>query len=355
MTIPHNPHAVVEIERSGMSGGEALVRYDSWEAKQLIKEVNIELATNQSSEARITFFDPKFRIIDAFSGVTAKAVGKFYIGYGLNLGQPAFKGVLAQIERDETDTTLVFFDMAYVMKLIKKAGYKNKKDDVAIMKGLVERNEIPSGMKLKFEGPDGKLDLEPNNAMMQDQMTDWDWLMERARDAGLVVYVRQDTVFAKKPAKTGTPVMTIKNGKDFTLTKGWGLTYRTPENLDGRPKTVTHRRRGRNGKFLKGTSDEATRGREETVVKRDMASPTGKKLTRRAQAQKDLEKEYAFEGRIEKMLPPDGTRLDVRNTIKLEGVGKLLGGKYLCRTVNYRFAPGQMSMDAEIYRDVEDK
>jgi hypothetical protein len=354
MTVPRDPHAIIEIERSGMADGQSLVTYDTWETKRLIKQVTVELVTNQSSEARVTFFDPNFRVIDAFSDVTAKTVVKIYLGFGQSLGEPVFKGVLAQLERGEAETTMIIFDMAFVMKLEKRAGYKNKKDDVAIMKGLVERNKTPAGMPLKFDGP-GKLDLEPHNAMMQDQLSDWDWLMERAQDAGLLVYVRQDTVFARKPAKTGTVAMTLKNRKDFTLLSGWDLTYRTPENLDGRPKVVTHRRRGRNGKFLKGRSDEATRGREDTVIKRDMQRPTGKKLSKRAQAQKDLDKEYAFEGRIENIMPTDGTRLDVRNTIKLEGVGKLLGGKYVCRSVRYRFAPGGMSMDLEIYRDIDEK
>lgn len=356
MTIRRDPHAIIKIERPGLADGQSQAAYDTWETKRLIKEVNVELATNQSSEARITFFDPHFRIIDAFSDATAKAIVKVYLGFGQDLGEPVFKGILAQIERGDSDTTMIVFDMAYIMKLVKRSGYKNKKDDLAIIKGLVERNNTPGGLPLKFEGPSEKLDLEPHQAMTQDQMSDWDWLVERARDAGLVFYVREDTVFVKKPAKTAAkPVMTLINRKDFSMISGWDFTYRTPENEDGKPKVIKHQRRGRNGRFIRGTSDEGKAGRDHTVIKRDMANPSKSKLTKRAKAQKDLEKEYAFEGRISTLMPNNGARPDVRNTVEIQEVGKLFSGKYLARTVSYKFGPGQLNLDMELYRDMEAK
>lgn len=353
MIFPDDPRLILRIERPELSGGESLVTYDTTVTTQLIKNASIELATNQSSEGRITFFDPKFRVIDAFSSATAKAVGTFYLGYGDDLGEPVFKGVLAQIERGETDSTFIFYDMAYVMKLIKKAGYKNKTDDVAIINGLVGRNNSVLGKPLQFEGPDEDLKLEKHNTATQDFQSDWDWMMERARDAGLVIYVRQDTVFAKKPAKTGRPVMTIRNRVDFELQRDWDFVYRTPESLDGKPKVVKHRRRGRDGKFLKGTSTESGNGREEVTGKRDIAQPTQKKLSKRAQAQKDLDKEYAFEGRLTMAMPSNGVRLDYRNTVEVKGVGKLFSAKYVCRTVRYDFAPGRLNVGLEMYRDID--
>lgn len=354
MTLPNNPHAIVRIERSGMTDGQALVTYDTYVTKQLIKEISVDLATNQSSEARVTFFDPKFRVIDAFSNATAKAVATIYLGYGDDLGEPIFKGILAQIERGETDSTFVFFDVAYVMKLIKKSGYKNKKDDVGVIRDLVQRNTTPGGLKLQFEGPGESLGLEPHNVTTSDQMSDWDWMMERARAAGLVVYVRQDRVFVKKPARVSTPVLTIRNRVDFKLGRNWDFVYRTPENLDGRPKVVSHRRRGKDGKFLKGSSSESTSGRDETIIKKDQSLPSKSKLTKRARAQKELDREHAFEGRLSIPMPSNGVRLDYRSTVDIQGIGKLFSNKYICRTVNYRFGAGELAAELDLYRDIEE-
>ncbi len=64
--LPRNPHAIIEIDRPGAGGG--LLRWDSWEMKRRFKNVRVELVTNETSEARFELFDPKFRILDSFSG-----------------------------------------------------------------------------------------------------------------------------------------------------------------------------------------------------------------------------------------------------------------------------------------------
>ena len=206
---------------------------------------------------------------------------------------------------------------------------------------------------MKFEGPEKPLKLEPHRAMMQDEQTDWEHAMERARDSGLVLFVRQDTLFAKYPAKIGTPALTLTNKKDFILQSGWDFIYRTPENQDGRPRKVTVRGRGKAGKRLEGQSDVAQRGTENVILKRDVSGKATKsKLTKRAQAQKELDREHAFEGRVEIVFPLGGERLDVRNTIEVLEVGKLFSGKYIADTVSYEFAPGRLGLNLDLYRDI---
>lgn len=347
-SLPTNPHAIIEISRPGFTDGQGLVIWDSWQQTGLFKEVSVELPTNQSAEARWTFFDPKFRLINSFcdaNGIPMTTI-RVFIGYGAELGEPIFKGVLAQIERGDDSTSFIAFDMGFKMKLVKKAGYKNKKDDLAILKDLATRNG------LKFEGPDRPLKLEPHKAMMQDEQTDWEHAMERARDSGLVLFVRQDTLFAKYPAKTGDAVLRLENRKDFVMQNGFDFIYRTPENLDGRPRKVVVRRRGKGGKRVEGASDTAARGQENVILRRDGSGKNKAHLTKRAQAQKELEREHAFEGHLSCVLPPDGTQLDVRNTISVEGISKLFSGKYICDTVAYKFAPGILNLDLNLYRDI---
>lgn len=343
MSLPNNPHAIVEID--GANG----LRWDSWQHQRLFEKVEVELVTNQSSEARWTVFDPEFRLIDSYTGTNGipMLTVRVYLGYGKNLGEPVFKGLLAQVERGESSTTFVAFDMGFKMKLIKKAGYKNKKDDLAILKALAERNG------LKFEGPENPKALEPHQAIMQDEMTDWEWAMERASDAGLILFVREDTLFAKYPAKTGTPILTLKNRKDFVLQSDWDFIYRTPENQDGRPRVIKRRGRGKAGRRIEGQSDVGQRGRENVILKRDVPGKASKsKLSRRAQAQKELEREHAFEGRVRIAYPPNLERLDVRNTVGIENIGKLFSGKYLCDAVSYQFGAGILEVDLELYRDI---
>lgn len=348
--LQSNPHAIIEVERPGFADGQSLVIYDSFQHPELFQQVSVELVTNETSEARWKFFDPNFRLIDAYaspSGVQQATI-RVYLGYGQELGEPIFKGLLAQVEREASATTFIAFDMGFKMKLVKKASYKNKKNDLSILRELAKRNT------LNFEGPEKPLNLEPHQVMMQDEQTDWEQAMERARAAGLVLFVRQDTLFAKYPAKVGMPILTLQNKKDFILQSGWDFIYRTPENQDGRPRRVKVRGRGKGGKRIEGQSDVSNRGRESIILKRDLSGKTNKsKLSRRAQAQKELEREHSFEGQIEIVFPPEGERLDARNTVELQHVGKLFSGKYICDGVSYQFEPGKLSVNLDLYRDAE--
>lgn len=347
--LPKNPHAIIQMDSPGFSDGQGNVVWDSWDAPRLFESVNVELPTNESAEARWTFFDPKFRLIDAYSGADAVplSVVKVYLGYGQDLGEPIFKGLLAQVERGDSSTTFIAFDMGLKMKLIKKAGYHNKKDDLGILKGLAARNG------LEFEGPEKPLKLEPHKAMTQDEQTDWEHALERAQDAGLVIFVRQDTLFAKYPAKVGPPSLVLENRKDFVLLRNWDFQFRTPEHQDGRPRVIERRGRGKGGKRLSGKSKDSNRGRENVVLKRDVPGKASKsKLSKRAQAQKELEREHAFSAHLETAFPLNGERLDVRNTIEINGIGKLFSGKYICDSVGYEFAPGKLGLNFELYRDI---
>jgi hypothetical protein len=347
---PPNPHAIVEID-----GGNGAVQYDSWEHKRLFENVEIQLVTNETSQATWSFFDPKYRVIDAFAAASPVPLSpvRVFMGYGADLGQPLFKGLLGMVERDQKMTKFTAYDMGFKMKLEKKAGYKSKADDIAIIKALAERNG------LKFEGPENPLKLEPHKSMMQDEQTDWEHVLERAKDAGLVIFVRQDTLFAKYPAKVTRPVLTLHNSSsgaqpDTIFKRGWNFEFHTPESRDGKAKVVKHRGRGKGGKQLEGQSDVANRGHETLVLKRDAPGEhTKQKLSRRAQAQKDLEREHSFQGHVEVLFPTDGERLDVRNTVMVAGIGKLFSGKYISDRVTYSFGPGKLDLDLEVYRDID--
>jgi hypothetical protein len=360
MRPPATPRAVVDIQRPGLTGGQDKVRYDSWNEKGLFKSVEIELSMDESSQAKMTFYDPENRVIDAFSGYTEKAVMKVYLGYGQELGEPVFKGVLACIDRRKGETSFTCYDMAFVMKLLKKTGYKNKKDDIAIIRELVTRNKTPNGNALRFSPPEPKK-LEPHSTMTQDEQTDWEHVMERAKQAGLHIYCRHDTVFARYPSDTGIRVLTV-TPKDDDLLDGWEFTYHALTDRDSRPATVAHRRRGQAGKRVEGTAKgkaeigHITAAQEYTHlnIKHDHAQPSKSKLTARAQAQRELEREHAFQWSFEKIYPADGIRPDALDMVTAKGFDKLSSGDYFVESTRFKFAPGQLSLGIDGYRDAKE-
>src|ERR1700742_2130315 len=112
MPAPHNPHAIVEIEGD---------RYDSWRDQQLFKQVTVELASNMASEGLVRFFDPRFRIIDKYTGDDGvpELEMKFYMGFGQALAPPVFQGLLEVTERGDSDTTFIAYDKGYKMRRVK--------------------------------------------------------------------------------------------------------------------------------------------------------------------------------------------------------------------------------------------
>jgi phage protein D len=336
-----NPHAVVEIDG---------VKFDSWDDARPIIRVRTELVTEHASEGSVELVDTDFAVLDSYSladGVK-RSVVRVWFGYGESVGEPVFKGMLARIDRGDETTTLVAYDMGYKMRLEKRAQY-NKGTDLDILKKLAERNG------LTFEGPDKGFKAETHKSRMQDQQTDWQHACQLARDAGLVLFVREDTLFAKEPAKTGTPVVKFTRGGDFATMRGINLGYKLPENKGGRPRRAEHRTHGKHGKAVKGVSDESKRGHVHVEMKRDVGAKTLTGAQRRAAAIKAQEREHAFTCRVRARLDTSRDRRpDVRETAELSGVGKLFGGLYLIDQVTHELSARGLHTDYQLYRDVKE-
>ncbi|HEV7842275.1 MAG TPA: hypothetical protein VGO69_01190, partial [Pyrinomonadaceae bacterium] len=312
--------------------------WDSWKHPRLFNRVSVELSTNEASEASWRVFDPEFRLIDKYSladGVPLVVI-RVWLGHGQNLGEPVFKGLLARVERGENTTTFRAYDVSFAMRLEQRPDY-HKGDDLAIIKKLVERNYYTDSqgrkVNLRFVGPAHPLRLEPHDAMTQDEQTDWEHASERAHDAGLVLFTRGDTVFAAYPAKVGTSKLTLSYRHDLILLRDFDLAFKVPENREGRPRQVEVHGRGRGGKRLTGKSDESRRGTRQLSLKRDLPKHSQRAASARAQAQKELEREHAFTASVRSLMPASNLRADVRDTIRLENVGKLFSGLYLCDSV----------------------
>jgi phage protein D len=338
MPAPDNPHAIIEI------GGD---RYDSWRDKQLFRQVTVELASNMASEGLFRFFDPRFRIIDKYTGDdgVAEMEVKFYMGFGLDLGPPVFTGLLEVTERGDSDTTFIAYDKGYKMRRVKDSEYHRGLHDVQIITKLATRNG------LKVVGPDDLSELEPHPSMIQDSQNDWEHSMERAREAGYVLYVRGDTLFIKEPAKVGAPVLTLRNRKDFWLLHNWDFKYKLPENNQGRHKHVEWRSRNHGGKRLTGNSSTHKRGHQLRESRHDISEHSKPTANRRARAAKELQREHAFVLDVRSIPPLPSTRPDVRDTIALEGVGLLFSGPYLCDKVVHDLTGGGFGTQYSLYRD----
>ncbi|MDQ4119871.1 MAG: hypothetical protein M3209_00205 [Acidobacteriota bacterium] len=338
--LPANPRCIVVIDGH---------RFDSFDPETIVERfesVSVELSTDRSSMAKWKVFDPDFRISDKFAYIAGGGLPSvaIYLGYGNTLGKPIFEGVVTKINRTDTATGFVAYDNGFKMKRVKIGDYFYKKDDKDIIGILAARNG------LGFSPPDAK-GLEKYRVMTQDQKNDWEMTLERAREMGWVVYVRGNTLFARYPARVTVPIATFINRKDFRLKHGFEFEFRVPESQEGKRK-VNRVGRGKGGKRLVGESDISARGKENVNLKRDTPGKhTKTKLEIRAQAQKDLEREHAFEAHLSAVVAPYGARIDVRDSIRIMEVGKLFSGVYICDGVRYNFRPGTMELDLDLYRD----
>lgn len=338
--ITEGAHTVIEVN------GES---FDSWKNKSLFAGVEVELTTDEASQAVWRVFDPDFAFLDKYiSGDGIAVLGaRVWLGFGRDLGEPVFKGLLARVERSGAITTFRFYDMGFRLRQVQKTEYHKGLDDVQIIEKLARRNG------LLFDGPQPPIKLDKHKSLMQDGQSDWDFAKERADEVGVVMFIRGDTLFVREAAKTGTPILTLAYKKDFILLNDFSLSFKVPENIAGRQKQVEHRGRGRGGHRLKGTSNVSARGTQQVEIKQDLAVKSKRHADRRAEAKKELQREHAFTLSVRMLSSFDDKRPDVRETVAITDLGKLFSGKYLCARVAHEYRPGELSTALDLYRDIQ--
>jgi phage protein D len=359
---PDNPHAAIELtvykhDEHGKyardkHGDKIILRqqvWDSWRHPRLFKQVTVQLTTGMASEAAFRVFDSTGKFVDSLLGI--KEVLPFemrcWMGFGQGLGEPVFKGMLARIEKSETDITLRAYDMGYKMRQMEHAGY-HKGDDLKILKKLAERSE------LKFEGPDREFRIGHHRSYMQAGQTDWDLASERAREIGLVLYVRGDTLFAKEPAIVKRkPLIVLTYRKDALLLRPFDLSYKLPENKRGRPSVVEVRGRGHGGKSLVGKSRKHKRGTGNVFLQKDIANHTQSYADRVAHAKKQLQREHSFSCTVRTIPQLPSVRADVGDTVELREFGSLFSGLYLCDKVTHDLVAAGFTTEYDLYADIE--
>ncbi len=340
--LPASAHAIIELDGAR--------RFDNWTQPNAIARVTIDLTTDQASESTIEFFDPDFELLDSLCTEQGlqKTVVRVFLSYGADMGKPLFKGMVARIERGSSKTTIRCYDMGQEMRRVQRTEYHHKLDALGIIRKLATRNG------LKFSPPPESLTFDKARAVTQDEQTDWDHARETARDNGLVLFVREDTLFARLPARVGQSKLALAYRKpaNFRLLHDFSLSFKVPENVLGRPRQLTVRTRGRAGRRAEGSSSKGERGTEQVWIKRDLATPNKASAIRRAEARRELEREHAFECQVRTLPPFDATLLDARDTVTLAHVGLLFSGDYLCDRVTHTFGGGQIETLLELRRDI---
>lgn len=345
MTTPLSPHAVVEL-------GDTTL--DTWQDGNRVVGVEVELCTGEASKASLRVHDPgpAFEFIDSITsddGVR-ELQARVWLGFGgtHELGPPVFKGLLACVEREGGATVCRFYDMGFKMRKIQRTEYHKNLNDLQIIRRLAGRNG------LEFRGPDKSIPLDKHNSLKQEGETDWSLAQACAERAGLVLYVRGDTLFAQEAAVTAeTPLLTLRYREDFLLLEDFRLSFKVPENQEGRPARVETRGRGRGGRRLRGESEQHPRGTERLEIKRDLHVKSKRHADKRAEARKALDREHAFNCSVGVLPAFTGRRADVRDTVALANLPRVFNGKYLCDTVTHVFEAGQLSMELDLYRDIK--
>lgn len=334
---PSKPRARVEIDDK---------RFDSFVNKSFISRVDINLATGQASQATIMVKDENYAFVDSYalSDGVALVEAFFWLGYGEELGASRFEGVLAAVEHGDGLGTLVFYDRSFQMMQFQMTEY-HKGLDIDVLKKLAQRN------KLEFEGPGGEFKGLPLKSKKQEATNDWDFATQLAEEMGLVLFVRGKTLYAKRPARTGNPVLTFGR-RDSMVLHSTDFRYTLPENVEGRPRRVEVRGRGKGGRRLSAYSDESTRGTTKVVINKSVKELSKSEAARRAQAQKDLQREPAFSCRLRSLFQVD-VQVDVRQTVELTNRGRLFSGKYLVDSVDHSFSSSGLTTDYDLVRDFE--
>jgi hypothetical protein len=352
----HNPRARILIGEETLSQAHkrrppqidegAFTLFDSFTNTSFFAGVSVELTTGKASQAEFKVLDEDFSFIDSYtrSDGVMPCAAYVYLGYGEELGEPVFEGLLSAVEHNDGESTFCFYDRSLRMKLEEKTEH-HKGMDIAVMKKLVERNS------LNFELADKSIKGLPLRATKQEMQTDWDFLMSLAQHAGLVVWVRGNTLYVARPAHVGEPVLTLKQ-RDVLALKGEQLRYEMPENVDGSPASVEVRVRGRGGRRVSGYSAKRKRGRTKIVYHslRTHSAPSSE-AQRRAQAIKDLESEPSFTCQVKTLFYPDTRIVGTRDTVWLENRGELFSGLYLVDSVHMNFSPGELTLDFDLVRD----
>jgi len=344
MNPPDNPHAIVSIDGD---------MYDSWVNQALFQQVTVELTTNMASQALIRFFDPDFKIIDKYAeadGVPFAPVD-VWMGFGQDLGPKLYTGLLTRTERRDTDTTFIAYDKSHWMK--NKLGRNNDfhygLNDIQIIQKLAVRNG------LQFEGPDSPVSLPPHDCMIQDHKHDWKHAKERAREAGLILYVRGDTLFAKEPAKVGAPLINLIYRNDLNnaprMFHHFDCSFKLPENHQGRHKVVHQLYRERGGKRGTGESSQHRRGHTIEENKHGPSIHQKSYASRKASASKELQREHAFVINARSVPTLPIVRPDVRDTIAVLNIGKLFSGSYLVDKISHDLTATGFVTDYSLYRD----
>lgn len=329
------PHCIVVINNK---------TFNSWKGENLIS-AEVNLTTDKSGEGVIEPFDPNFNIIDGIFNNGLKAVSAaFYFGWEMDLGQPYFTGILARTEWNDNITTLRFHDRSIKMKQGRKTRYHKKKSDYQILKDIAAEHD------LKFEVKSSFPESEKFDSLMQTS-TDWEFAKKIASESGLNLYVKNNTLYAVEAGKTKPDeiVSILKYESDYGVLRGFGLSYKLPENPKTRPKAVEVRGRGKHGKRLTGKIITNQRGRTD-VHYRDSRRHSTSSLHRKAKGKLGKKREYAFNHNL-KTLPSFRRIINLRDTVKLTGIGAFYSGNYIVTEISYLFSSGSLICELTVGTD----
>jgi hypothetical protein len=332
------PHAIVTI---------AGTKFDSFVEDSGVVSADILLRTDETSEATVGLYDPKYKLVDRFGG-DKPLPGSFWLGWGKNDGALIYTGSLDRVEWSNNVALFHFLDASHRMKQEHKGRYHVKKTDYQILRKLATDNG------LKFELKTSLPESEPFDAVMQAGRTDWQKALQIAHKAGLRLYIGADggTLVAVEAGTTqfasGNTVLT--KDVDFEILRGYQLAYRLPNNKKARPHIVEARGRKENAERITGQDKNGNFGRVELFVKEDPRKHSTAYLAKRAKSSIIRQREFAFQNRI-KTLPSFQNLVHLRDKVTLRGVGGFFSGAYITTEVIYEFAAGKLTCDMELGAD----
>jgi hypothetical protein len=240
------------------------------------------------------------------------------------------------------------------MKQGKKPRYHNRVTGLKLLKKLAEEN----GLTLVVKGE--VTDSEEYDVIIQWNQTDWQLALETARDLGLRLYARGQTLYAQEAGKAGDKAVAelVYKGMDgdFRMLRSMGLGHKLPENKRGRHGRVEVRGRGRAGSLVSGVdTEEGARGTDVVRAGEDMPASSQREARRRARARRNRHREKAFDHSII-LLPRylrSGRALVQGDTVRLLQVGLFYSGLYIVDAISYQGRAGGLTAQLTLNRDIK--
>lgn len=344
MTMAKSPldNAIDRLTFSILVNGTEIESSTQVASISIFKEIN----SIPTAKIYINDGDPAKGIFNASENANFKPGQSIKIKLGYESKEEvAFEGIITAqslkvsnySHKSVSQLVLTCHDKAFKMTLVKKNLNFTKKKDSEIISSVISSAGLTSGTvtTTTFQHPN----------LIQYNVSDWDFILDRASANGLIVTCEAGSISAKKPESTGTEVLILDYGAniiDFKAdldarTQIKTAKYNSWDSASQKYATGTGTAIAGTGQGSVNADDLTTAGGNPPFVM-NTSSPEDQSVLKVLADAELAKSRYA---RIKGEVTSFGTNLgEIGSFIKLEGFGALFNGLTFITSVNHEIKAG---------------